>query len=62
MGCTEDREGADMTERLVWDNALCIGHSAIDADHKKVIEIANAVISIRNPSKELDALKAAIHD
>lgn len=51
-----------MTERLVWDNALCIGLAAIDADHRKRIEIGNAIISIENPSRELDALKTAIHE
>ena len=50
-----------MTERLVWNDSLKIGHAVIDEDHRRLVAIANDVIGVKDPARELDTLKKAIH-
>ena len=51
-----------MTQQIYWNKKYAIGHSLIDAEHQKLLQLANEVYSIQKPEKEAAKIKKCVHE
>ena len=52
--------GGKMDLKLLWKDEYCLGHNAIDFEHKKLFDIANQIFAIGNPRVNSERIKGLV--